>query len=64
MNDEVENALVLAIRACGSLKWLGNNMHQYGSDLFKELLQGAIEDADIAYNACKPVVDHFSARDG
>lgn len=48
---ELKGALEKAMRGCGSLLWLANNMHNYGTEMFREFLEKAINDAREGYAA-------------
>ena len=40
-----------AIKALGSFIWLGNNLHNSGTDTFREMYRAALADARTAYEA-------------
>lgn len=48
---ELRAALDKATRALGSFLWLGNNLHNADTDMFREMYRAALDDARTAYEA-------------
>lgn len=50
MTKEEQDLLYDALKVLGSFLWLQGNIHNYGSDLFKNFLEASFVDAKDAYN--------------
>jgi hypothetical protein len=47
--DGKAEALDVYVKALGSFIWLGNNLHNAGTDTFREMYEAALSDARRAY---------------
>lgn len=48
--DSSDTKQELLVKACGSILWLNNNRHNYGSELWLKFFDAAVEDAKRALN--------------
>lgn len=54
---KLREAAELAMRGCGGLLWLENNLHNYGTDKFLVLLKNACDDGRCGYIAVKKALE-------
>jgi hypothetical protein len=53
-----------AVAALGSFLWLGNNLHNSGTETFRELYRAALEDAETAYEAGQVLAERLPGHSG